>query len=182
MALNNVIVRRMSHINGYIIIYIYKIYCHVSQWQRRRFGFVNQFIGSSLVVTKISSYTLKITVTIAHVTSHSKSPNSSSGHPALPLELRNSSEVNSDIHILSENTILLLRRADHTENKSRDNYFANPLARWLLPSNELWIFVLSLRARITGCLSSRCLAMCWHVTICKVNCRRIDIESMRNYK
>jgi hypothetical protein len=36
------------------------------------------FIRSSLLVTTISSYTLKITVTIAHVTSHTKSSNSSS--------------------------------------------------------------------------------------------------------
>jgi hypothetical protein len=63
---------------------------HVFQWLRRRFGLVNRFIGSSLVVTTISSYTLKITVTIAHVTSHNKSSNSSSGHTAVPLELRNS--------------------------------------------------------------------------------------------
>jgi hypothetical protein len=56
---------------------------------------VNRFIGSSLVVTTISSYTLKITVTIAHVTSHTKFSNSS-GHSVVPLELRNSSEVNSE--------------------------------------------------------------------------------------
>jgi hypothetical protein len=58
---------------------------------------LNRFIGSSLVVTTISSYTLKITVTVAQVTSHTtcKSSNSSSGHNAVPLELRNSSEVNS---------------------------------------------------------------------------------------
>jgi hypothetical protein len=62
---------------------------------------VNRFIGSSLVVTTISSYTLKITVTIAHVTSHTKSSNSSSSHTAVPSELRNSSEVNSHSRILS---------------------------------------------------------------------------------
>jgi hypothetical protein len=60
-----------------------------------------RFIGSSLVVTTISSYTLKITVTITYVTSHTKSSNSSSGHTAVPLELRNSSEVNSHSRILS---------------------------------------------------------------------------------
>jgi hypothetical protein len=121
-------------------------YCHVFQWLRRGFGSANRFIGSSLVVTTVSSYTLKITVTTAHVTSHTKSSNSSSGHTAVPLELRNSSEVNSHSRILSyprhgprtENTgPLLLRSADHTENKSRDNYLASPLARSLLPSNEL---------------------------------------------
>jgi hypothetical protein len=37
----------------------------------------------------------------------------------------------------AENTVLLLRTADHTENKWRDSYLASPLARWLLPSNEL---------------------------------------------
>jgi hypothetical protein len=40
--------------------------CHMSQWLRRGFGLVNRFIGSSLVVTTISSYTLQITATIAH--------------------------------------------------------------------------------------------------------------------
>jgi hypothetical protein len=64
-------------------------------------------IGSSLVLTTISSYTLKITVTIAHVTSHTKSSNCSSGHTAVPLELGNSSEVNFHplfSHILSART------------------------------------------------------------------------------
>jgi hypothetical protein len=68
------------------------IYCHVFQWLRHGFGLVNRFIGSSLVVTTFSSYTLKITVTISHVTSHTKSSNASSGHTAVPLELRNSSQ------------------------------------------------------------------------------------------
>jgi hypothetical protein len=58
---------------------------------------VNRFIRSSLVVTTISSYTLNITVTIAHAASHT---NSSSGHTALSLELRNSSQVNSHSQIL----------------------------------------------------------------------------------
>jgi hypothetical protein len=56
---------------------------------------VKQFIGSSLVVATITYYILKITLTTAHVTSHTKSSDSSSGHTAVPLELRNSSEVNS---------------------------------------------------------------------------------------
>jgi hypothetical protein len=99
---------------------------------------MNRFVWSSLVVTTISSYTLKITVTIAHVTSHIKS----SGHTLLLLELRNSSEVNS--HSVysrqkprTENTVLLLHSANHTENKSRDSHLASSLARWLLPKNEL---------------------------------------------
>jgi hypothetical protein len=62
---------------------------------------VNRFIGSSLVVSTISSYTQKIAVTTAHVTSHTKSTNSSSGHTAISSELRNSSEVNSHSLILS---------------------------------------------------------------------------------
>jgi hypothetical protein len=37
---------------------------------KTRFGLVTGFIGSSLAVTTISSYTIKITVTIAYVTSH----------------------------------------------------------------------------------------------------------------
>jgi hypothetical protein len=32
---------------------------------------------------------------------------------------------------------LLLRKEDHTGNESRDIHLASPLARWLLPSNEL---------------------------------------------
>jgi hypothetical protein len=40
-----------------------------------------------------------ITVAIAHVTSHSKSPNYSSGHTAVPLEFWNSSEVKSHSRI-----------------------------------------------------------------------------------
>jgi hypothetical protein len=62
---------------------------------------VNRFTGSSLVITTISSYTLNIILTVAHVTSHTKPSNTSSGHTAVPLELRNSSEVNSHSRILS---------------------------------------------------------------------------------
>jgi hypothetical protein len=76
-------------------------YCHVFQWLSRWFGLANRFIGSWLLVTAVSSYTLKITVTITHVTSHTKSLNSSSGHTAVPIELQNSNEVNSHSRILS---------------------------------------------------------------------------------
>jgi hypothetical protein len=62
---------------------------------------VNRFIGSSLVITTIRSYTLKFTVAIAYVTSYTKSSNYFSDHLAVPLELRNSSEVNSHFRILS---------------------------------------------------------------------------------
>jgi hypothetical protein len=55
---------------------------------------VNRFVGSSLVVTTVTSYSAKVTVNTAYVTSHTKSSNSSSGHTTVPLELRNSSEVN----------------------------------------------------------------------------------------
>jgi hypothetical protein len=68
-------------------------YCHMFPWLRRGFGLVNRFIGSSLVVITISSYTLKITVIIIYVTSHTKSSNYSSGYTAVSLELRNSNEV-----------------------------------------------------------------------------------------
>jgi hypothetical protein len=64
-------------------------YCYVFQWLRRRFGLVNRFIGSSLVVTTFSSFILQITVTIAHVTPRTKSSDSSSCHTSVPLELRN---------------------------------------------------------------------------------------------
>jgi hypothetical protein len=36
---------------------VFKLYCHLFQWLRRGFWLVNRFIGSSLVVTTISSYT-----------------------------------------------------------------------------------------------------------------------------
>jgi hypothetical protein len=123
------------------------LYCHVFQWLRRGFGLLNRFIGSSLVVSTINYYILKITVTIAHVTSHAKSSNSSSGHTALPLEPRNSSEVNPHSRILSyplgtdhaqKNTApLVLHGSDHIENKSRASYLVSPLALWMLPSSEL---------------------------------------------
>jgi hypothetical protein len=76
-------------------------YFHVSQWLRRGFVLVNLFNGSPLVVTKISSYTLKITITIAHVTSHTEPSNYSSGLTALPLELRKSSEFEPHSRIFS---------------------------------------------------------------------------------
>jgi hypothetical protein len=91
-------------------------------WLWHGFWLVNQFIGSSLVVTTISSYTLKITVTIAHVTTHTKSSNSS-GHTAVPFELRNSSQFPFPYSLISsrhgprtENTVLLLRRAQKTSH------------------------------------------------------------------
>jgi hypothetical protein len=56
-----------------------------------------RFIGSYLDISKIISYSLKITVTIEHVTSHTKSSNASVGHTAVPLEFRNSSKVNSKV-------------------------------------------------------------------------------------
>jgi hypothetical protein len=85
-------------------------YCHMYPSLRRGFGLVNQFICFSLVVTTISSHTHKFTVPIAHVTSHTKSSNSSSGHMAIPLELRYSSEVNSHSRIL-----LYPLGSDHTQ-------------------------------------------------------------------
>jgi hypothetical protein len=65
----------------------------------------------------------------------------------------------------TENAVLSLLSTDHIENKSCDIYLASPLARWLLPSNKLKVFVLFLRAHTAGCLWSRCLIMRWHVTI-----------------
>jgi hypothetical protein len=67
------------------------------------------------------------------------SSNSSSGHIAASLELRNSRPGNANLRILSypfrhgpltgETASLLLRKVDHTENKLRDNYLASSLAR-----------------------------------------------------
>jgi hypothetical protein len=104
------------------------------------------WIGESVYWILTSFYTLKIIVTIAHVTSHTKSSNSSSGHNAVPLELWNSREVNSRSRILSyplgtdhaQKTQFYCCVAQTTQrNKSRDNYLASSLARWLLPSNDL---------------------------------------------
>jgi hypothetical protein len=58
-------------------------------------------------------YTLKITMTIAHVTSHTKYSNYSSGHSAVSLELRNSSEFNSHFCILTHPL-----GTDHTQKTS----------------------------------------------------------------
>jgi hypothetical protein len=81
-------------------------YCHMFQWLSRGFGLVNRFIGSSLVVTTITSYTIRITVTIPHVRSHIKSSNSSSGHTAVLLDLRNSSTQNTPHYCCMELTTL----------------------------------------------------------------------------
>jgi hypothetical protein len=108
------------------------------QWLRRGFGLVNRFTGPSLVVTTISSYTLKITVTIAHVTSHVKSSNSSSGNTSLPLELWKSSEVNSHSRILissrhgprTENTVLLLHSANPQTTQKTSHVITISSAHW----------------------------------------------------
>jgi hypothetical protein len=69
--------------------------------------------------------------------SRTKSSNSSLGHTAVPLELKNSSEINFYSHILSyplgmdhaQKTVLLLRSADHTGNTCHvsDCEFIGPL-------------------------------------------------------
>jgi hypothetical protein len=93
--------------NSRAMIWQCRNYCHMFQRRRRGFGLVNRFIGSWLVITTISSYTLKITLTTEHVTSHTKSSNSSS-------ELKWSevpfpSSLTSSRHgPRTENTILLL--------------------------------------------------------------------------
>jgi hypothetical protein len=61
---------------------------------------VNQFIDHLQVVTTISSYTVKVTVNIAYVTSHTKSSSSYSGHIALPLEVGNSSQFRVRVRVL----------------------------------------------------------------------------------
>jgi hypothetical protein len=125
---------------------------------------VNRFIGSSLVVTTISSYTFKITVTIAHVTSRTKHSNSSSGHTAVPLELRNSSEVNSHSRILSYP--LVTDHAQKTQFYCCVAQTTQKTSHMISISPVYWradcglaTFVLLLRARIAMCLSSRCQAM-----------------------
>jgi hypothetical protein len=120
-------------------------YCHVFHWLRRGFGLVNRFIGSSLVVITISSYTLKIAVTIVHMTSHTKSSNSSSGHTAVPLELQNSSEVNSHSRMLSyplgtdhtQKTQFYCCVAQTAQKTSHAIHISPVHSRWMLPSNEL---------------------------------------------
>jgi hypothetical protein len=87
-------------IRCHYIVVGYFVLSHDSE-TKMQFGLVNQFIGSSLVVTTIMSYTLKMTLTIGHVMSHIESSNSSLDHIALPLEFHNSSEVSFHSHILS---------------------------------------------------------------------------------
>jgi hypothetical protein len=91
---------------------------------------VNLFIRPSLVETRISSYTLKITVTIAHVTSRTKSSSSSSGHIALPLELQ--TQVKSiPISVFSH---ILLARTTHRKRSPSIVEWGRP--HRLLLSNE----------------------------------------------
>jgi hypothetical protein len=107
--------------------------CRVSQWLRRGFGLVNRFIGSSLVVTTISSYTHKITVTIAH---HQPTSNSSTTNflwlsPTENFSARTPRKIPSTIVEDAYLHLLLLSTghvADHIENESRDSYLASPLA------------------------------------------------------
>jgi hypothetical protein len=148
-------------------------HCHVFQWLRRGFRLVNQFIGSSLVVTAITSYTLEITVIIAHVKSHTSSSNSSPDHTAFPLELRNTSEVNSHSRIIS---YLLGTDQPHktqfyccvtqTTQKTSHVIAISPV-HWRADGclATSYKYVLLLRARIAGCLSSRCLIVRRQVTI-----------------
>jgi hypothetical protein len=77
----------------------YWILSRVKVTKRSGFGLVTRFIGSSLAVTTTGFYTLSITISIIHVTSHTKSSNSSSSHSALPLELRKSIEINSNAKV-----------------------------------------------------------------------------------
>jgi hypothetical protein len=106
---------------------------------------VNRFVGSSLVVTTTSSYTFKVTVIMVNVMSHTKSSEFSPGHTAVPLELRNSSEVNSLYHILSYPL-----GTDHARKtqfyccvpqtiQKTSNVITTSPVHWclLLPSNEL---------------------------------------------
>jgi hypothetical protein len=180
------------------------------EWLRCGFGLVNRFIGSSLVVTTISSYTqsysnsstCNVTLSllilllatllfpwnfgtqVKSISSQSQSHIATDGQSVskswcrAPFEtydqifstvwqLRScffflwgalsdertglsfvrviacisKSLISSRHGPRTENTApLLLRGADYTENKSRDNYLASPLDRWLLPSNELQNF------------------------------------------
>jgi hypothetical protein len=65
-------VQFIPHFHG--LLFYEHLYCHVFQWLRRRFGLVNRFIGSSLVVTTNNCNTFKITVITTHtVLSHTLS-------------------------------------------------------------------------------------------------------------
>jgi hypothetical protein len=164
------------------MIYIYTVYCHVSQWLRRGFGLVNRFIGSSLVVTTNNYNTLKIIVTIAHVTSHRKSSNSSFGHTAVPLELRKSTEVNSHSRIFSyplgtdhaQKTQFYCCVAQ-TPQKTSHVIAISPLhwrAVCCLATSYKHSSVCCVRVS-RGCLSSLCLAVRWHVKYISWSCHEM---------
>jgi hypothetical protein len=125
---------------------------------------VNRFIGSSPVVTTVSSYTLKITVTTAHGTSHTKSSNSSSGSLGTS-ELKRSQFPS---RILSyplgrdhaQKTVRLsLHGVDHTENTCHlsDCEFIGPLAA-LGVARTTWKTQPHLLLRVGPCLKSCYLA------------------------
>jgi hypothetical protein len=115
---------------------------------------MNRFIGSSLVVTTISSYNLKIAVTTAHVTSHTKSSNYSSVHTVFSLEHQNSSQVKSHSRSLSyplgtdpaENPAFIVEtclprhcNATVVARPVADNFVSGPQFPWL------WIFLKTFR-------------------------------------
>jgi hypothetical protein len=143
-------------------------YCHVFQWLRRGFELVNRFIGSSLVVTTISSYTLQITVTIANVTSHTKSSNSSSGHSAVPLEVRNSSEVNSHSRILSYPLV-----TDHAQ-KTQPLYFC--MVQTTLKTSHV-MAISPVHWRADCCLATNCK----HSSYCCVTLSKVFIATLPSY-
>jgi hypothetical protein len=150
-------------------------------WLKHGFGLVNQFIGSSLYVTTFSSYTLKITVIIAHVTSHTKSSNSSSGHTAILFELRNLSETNFHSRILSYS--LGTVHAQETQffccvlqtTQKTSHVITISLVHWradCCPTTSYKHSSLYMRVRNEGSLSSRCLSARWYVTIYYVHLYR----------
>jgi hypothetical protein len=144
-----------------------------SLWLRGGFELVNRFTGSSLVVTTISSITLKITVNITYVRSHTKSSNSSSSHTAVPLELRNSSEVYSHSRILSYplGTDHSQKTQFHccvaqTTQKSSHMMTISPIRWRVVVAKQRAINIRHIIAcAYCAVLSNCCLAMCLHVTI-----------------
>jgi hypothetical protein len=101
--------------------------------------------------------------------SHTKFSNS--GHIAVPLELRNSSEVNSHSRILSYPL-----GTDHAQKtqfyccvaqKKRSHVIAISPVHWRADCCLATAYKHSSYycLRVAGCLSSRCLVLRWHVTL-----------------
>jgi hypothetical protein len=118
--------------------------------------------------------------TTTHIMSDTKSSTSSSGHTAVPLELWNSSEVHQLLTPPAYDYLQMIFAVPHKPlvwtYRKHVTWSLSTVVWWHclcrsvfikpLPRNRLHNpAVLLFRAYDEGCLSSRCLAMCWRVTI-----------------